>query len=174
MIAGPYLAACLLLAVAGSLKVRAPANTATAARALGLPLTSAAVRAVGGGEVALGAVAVVSGSPPAAAAVAASYVAFAAFVTVALARRLPLSTCGCFGGIDTPPTALHVVVNLAAAGVAVVAALRPPGPLVDVVAAEGWGQGSLLLVLAAVTAALAGLALSELPRARALRVRRAS
>jgi hypothetical protein len=44
-----------------------------------------------------------------------SYLAFAAFVAAALARRWPLASCGCLGRADTAPTAGHVAVNLGAA-----------------------------------------------------------
>ena len=62
--------------------------------------------------------------------VAASYLAFALFVIGALRAGKPLSSCGCFGKVDTPPTMVHVVIDLAAVaiavGVALVAAGIPP------------------------------------------------
>ena len=52
----------------------------------------------------------------------ARYLAFAGFVVVALRTGAPISSCGCFGKVDTPPSVVHVVLDLAFAGVAVAAA----------------------------------------------------
>ena len=54
-----------------------------------------------------------------AALVAVSYLAFAGFVIVALRSGAPISSCGCFGKVDTPPSVVHVVLDVAFAGVAV-------------------------------------------------------
>ena len=170
---GPFYVACVLLAGGGALKAWRPNDTATALRAAGIPLGSVAVRVVGAGEAALGLAAVTTGAPLLAALVALSFAAFAVFVAHALARRLPLSSCGCFGSIDTPPTVLHVAINVAAAIAAVVTALDPPGSLTSVLADQPMG-GVPLAILAVGAAYLAGLALTELPRARALRVARRS
>jgi hypothetical protein len=50
---GPFLGACVLLAWAGAAKVVRPAPARTAFRAIGLPSSVAAVRALGGVEVAI-------------------------------------------------------------------------------------------------------------------------
>lgn len=171
-VAAPFLAACALLAAGGALKALRPDDTARALRTLRIPLGVNGVRVAGAGEAVLGVVAAATGSPLAAAAVAASYLGFAAIVSVALARRLPISSCGCFGAIETPPTWLHVIVNLAAAAVAVAAATDPPGSLVRVLEDQP-AAGIPFLVLTGVIAYLAALAMTDLPRARALRVRRA-
>jgi hypothetical protein len=63
--------------------------------------------------------AAVTGAAPLAAVVALSYLAFAGFVVVALVRDVPIGSCGCFGKVDTPPSLLHVVLDL---GLAVAAA----------------------------------------------------
>jgi len=170
-IAAPYLAACALLAVGGALKAARPDDTARAMRALSIPLGVAGVRAAGAAEAVLGAVAAATGSAVAAGAVAVSYLGFAALVSLALARQLPISSCGCFGAIETPPTRLHVAVNLGAAAVAAVAAADPPGSLARVLEDQP-AAGIPLLVLAGVIAYLAALAMTDLPKARALRVRR--
>ena len=47
-------------------------------------------------------------------AVALVYAGFAGFVGLAMSRRLPIASCGCFGKADTPPTWIHLVINLAA------------------------------------------------------------
>ena len=84
----------------------------------------------------------------------------------------PLSTCGCFGTPDTPPTGVHLGLNLAAAGVALAVALTGSG-------AGGLGEvasmdGSVLLRVAflastAVSVWLAYVALTLLPKMQAAR-----
>ena len=117
-LAGPFLAAVALLGAAGALKVVRPDSTARALRELGLPASPAAVRVGALIELIIAAGALVGGGRPFAALVGASYAGFAAFVFAALRKGTPLSTCGCFGTADTPPTAVHLVLNIAAAGVA--------------------------------------------------------
>lgn len=129
-VTGVYAAAALLLGAAGIAKVVRPVDTATALRGIGLAVGVGSVRAVAGAEVAVAAAGLaVPGTWPALA-VAASYAAFTAFVAVALARRLPLASCGCFGRPDTPPSATHVVVDSAAALAAVAWALTGRGSAV--------------------------------------------
>ena len=60
------------------------------------------------------------GGPVFAALVAVSYLAFAGFVVVALRSGAPISSCGCFGKVDTPPSLVHVVIDLVLAAVAAV------------------------------------------------------
>ena len=166
-LAGPFLAVVALLGVAGATKVHRPATTARALRAMGLPSSPALVRAGAAVEVVVAVGALLWASPPWALAVALSYAAFAGFVLAALRRGLPLSSCGCIGGKDTPPTAGHVVLNLAAAGVAGAVALGTGrgAAITDL----GRLHGSLLLravfvVLTAMCAWFAYVALTELPR----------
>ena len=112
--AGPFLIAALLLAAAGVAKVVDPANAVGALRAFGVPVAPAVVRVVGAVEAALAVSAVVTGAAVLAVAVAASYLLFTGFVLMALVRDCPIGSCGCFGKVDTPPSVLHVVVNLGA------------------------------------------------------------
>jgi hypothetical protein len=165
-LAGPYLAAVALLGAAGALKVVRPDTTAKGLRELGLPASPTAVRAGALLELIIAAGALVGGGRLFAGLVAASYAGFGAFVLAALRRGTPLSTCGCFGTADTPPTAVHLVVNLAAAGVA--AAVAVTGA--DITTLEG----SLLLRVAfigstAATVWLAYVALAVLPKLQAAR-----
>jgi hypothetical protein len=98
-----------------------------------------------------------------AALVALSYASFAAFVGYAKARRLAISSCGCFGKPDTPPTTAHLVVNAAAASIAAIAALSPGrSPLGQLAHSPGAGVPFAALVF--VIAALGYLALAEWPR----------
>jgi hypothetical protein len=168
VLAGPFIATTLLLGAGGALKVVRPADTARALRQAGIPASPTVVRVGAAAELAVATAAVVDGSRPFAALVAASYLAFAAFVLVALRRHLPLSSCGCFGARETPPTGLHLAVNLAAAAIAgaVALGLADGGGL----AAIASGTGSSILVratfaLSTLTATwLTYVALTDLPK----------
>ncbi|HEY8525545.1 MAG TPA: MauE/DoxX family redox-associated membrane protein [Acidimicrobiales bacterium] len=117
-------AGAVLLLVAGAAKVADPSRTAGALAALGWPSSPVLVRAGAAAEAVIGAGTLVVGGPVFAALVAASYLGFAAFVTLALRAGTPIGTCGCFGRVDTRPHPVHVVVNLAVAVGALAAAVR--------------------------------------------------
>jgi hypothetical protein len=169
--AGPFLIAALLLAAAGLAKVIDPTTTVGALRGLGWRVPAGAVRAGGAAEAVLAVVAVLTGAPAAAIAVAASYLLFTGFVVVARARRLPIGSCGCFGKVDTPPSAVHVVVNLGAAVAAVGVALGDGTGVVDVLADQPLAGVPMLLLVAVGTYA-AFTALTVVPQLRLLRAER--
>ena len=161
---GPYLAAAVLLAVAGAAKVRDPGDLATAA-----PVGPRTVRLLAAAELVLGVVAVARPSTTTGALVALSYAAFAAYVLWLRATGGPLATCGCFGAVDTAPTRTHVVVDVAlAVSAAVVAAGDVGGWLPDVVAGQP-GSGWPLVGTAAAIALLANGVLSPLARVEGAR-----
>ena len=165
--AGPFTIAALLLAAGGVAKAIAPRDTANALRALGLPGAPAIVRVGGVAEAAIGAYAIVTADRIAAALVALSYVAFAGFVALALRRDAPIATCGCFGKADTPPSVVHLVVNLGAAAAALVVAIDPGDGIGDVIGDQPLaGVPFVFLVLTGVY--LAFLSLTLLPRTLAL------
>jgi hypothetical protein len=115
---GPYLAACALLVGAGVAKAVRPGDTARAIAGLvGIPVPAmrAVVRVGAGAESVLGLLGLLALTAPVAACVAASYAGFAAFVAVARRHGGVLATCGCFGNPDTPPTRLHVLLDVALA-----------------------------------------------------------
>ena len=116
VLAGPFVIASALVVLGGVFKAIDPADTAYALRALGLPHAALLVRAGGAAEVLIGLGALVVGGPVFATLVALAYLAFAAFVVVALRSGSPISSCGCFGKVDTPPSSVHVVIDLLAAG----------------------------------------------------------
>ena len=122
VLSGPYLAAAGLLAVAGVEKAWHPTATARALDAVGLPASRAAVRLGGAFEAVLALSTLVVGGAALAAGVAVSYLLLAGFVLLALVRDTPLSSCGCFGQVETPPTPGHLAVNLVAAAVALAVA----------------------------------------------------
>jgi hypothetical protein len=128
------------------------------------------VRAGGVVEVVIGVVAIATGDPVAALLVAASYAVFTAFVVVALARDIPVGSCGCFGKVDTPPSIVHVVVNAGAIVAAVAVALGPGGGIGDVLADQPL-LGVPFLVLVAVATYAAFLALTLIPQLHALEIR---
>jgi hypothetical protein len=161
--AGPFIAVAFLLAVAGALKLIRPSPTANALAAVGLPRSEPLVRAVAVAELAVAVAALVTGHPLAAGLVALGYLVFAGFVVVALRAGTPLSSCGCFGVPDTPPTVVHVGVNVAAAGVATAVALGPGGTVTDAVAAQPAAGIPFLLGIAVLTWLL-WLSFTALPR----------
>jgi hypothetical protein len=171
-LAGPFLVTVALLLAGGALKVVRPAFTARAMREMGLRVSPTVVRAGAMAELAVAAGALVGGGRPLAALVAASYAGFAAFVLAALRRGVPLSSCGCFGADDTPPTIVHLVLNVAAALVAGAVAVGGSGAagLAEVANLDG----SVLLRVAflastAVSVWLAYVALAILPKVQATR-----
>lgn len=126
-LAGPFVVIAALVGVAGTLKLGRPATTARAMGEMGLPSSNLLVRVGAATEVAAAAGALAWGTRPFAIALAVSYAGFAAFVLAALRRGVPLSSCGCFGGVrDTPPTSMHLALNVVAAGVAVAVAVGAP------------------------------------------------
>ena len=133
---GPFLIAASLLAVAGMAKVVDPTMTVGALRGIGLRIPALGVRILGALEAALAIVAAVTGAPAFAMGVAASYLAFTLFVIVAQARRLPIGTCGCFGKTDTPPSWIHVGVNLAAATSAIAVASNNGNGILETLRAQ--------------------------------------
>jgi hypothetical protein len=169
---GPYLAACVLLLVAGVAKVFRPMDTARAVVAVvPVPLRAARalVRVGAAAEAALGAVALARPSPVAAVLVVLSYLGFAGFVALARTRGGPLATCGCFGTPDTPATRTHVIVTLAfAASAAGVAASGLSGWLPTLLTRQPW-HGVPLATLGLLCAWLAYLAMGRLAEVGAAR-----
>jgi len=165
---GLYLVAAGLLVVAGVGKAARSDDTARALAVLlpgspSLRLLRWAVRLGALAEAGLGVVALVFPRPVTAALVALSYVCFAGVVAFARRRGGPLATCGCFGRPDTPPTGLHLVLDLVLAGsAAAVAAGAPGGGSLHAQLAHQPGAGVPLLFVSAVGLWLTVLALSAL------------
>lgn len=160
---GPFAIAATLLTIGGVLKAAAPADTATALRGAGLPFGRVSVRVGGAAEAGVGVFALATGSRSAAVLVAVSFLSFAIFVGYALRRDLPIATCGCFGRADTPPSVVHVVLNLAAVASAIGVAVDPGASLPDVLRDQPLA-GIPFLVLVTTGVYLAFVALTSLPR----------
>ena len=157
-----FATAALVLVLAGAAKLVRPNDTARALRQAGIPATPLVVRAGSAVEVAVGVAALATGSRISAALLAASYAAFAVFVGQALVRNLPLATCGCLGEPDTPPTAVHVVLDAALALAALAAVVRPVHGLGHELAGHP-AQTVVLAGLVALAVHLVVTALSALP-----------
>jgi hypothetical protein len=95
--------------------------------------------------------------------VALSYLGFAAFVGLALRRGSPVSSCGCFGRADSPPTVSHAALNLAAAATAGWAALHAHADVVTVLRRQPLAGVPLVLLIGA-GAYLAYLVMGALPK----------
>lgn len=162
--AGPFAIATTLLVLGGMLKAVRPGDTARALKLVGVPLAVPATVRVGGAiEAGIGAWALMTADRWSAIVVAASYVVFAAFVGLALVRGLAISSCGCFGKADTPPSLAHVVVNAGAVLAAAATALDPGAGLLEILADQPiGGVGFVILVATGVLLALA--ALTDLPK----------
>ena len=85
------------------------------------------------------------------------YAGFTAFVVIALRRGGVLSSCGCFGKADTPPTRAHALVT-GAASVIGAARGRRPARRRGLVAAGGLRARSRWLGLVALVALVGFLA----------------
>jgi hypothetical protein len=160
---GPALAIAALLALAGAQKVLDPTMTVGALRALRLPASPLTVRTGAAAELALGVLAIGLGGALAWSLVAASYLAFAAFVVAALRRGTMIGSCGCFGREDTPPHWSHVALNVVLAAVALALAVQGDGAPVDAVL-DRPGQGAVVSLLAVVALGLLYVVYVELPR----------
>ena len=112
VLAGPFVIASALLALGGAFKAIDPDDTAHALRSAEAAARRAPRARGGAAEVVIGVGALAVGGPVFAALVALSYLAFAGFVVVALRAGSPISSCGCFGKVDTPPSSIHVVIDL--------------------------------------------------------------
>lgn len=157
-VAWSHLCAALLIMSGGS-KLVDPEPTRGALKATGLPSATAVAIMLGVWEIVAGATALAFGGALGGGMLAVTYLGFAGFVGFALARDLPIQSCGCFGRDDTPPTWLHVAVNLSAAAAGIWIAVTGTGDLlatlgeqplagVPYIAFVGIGVYALYLLLA--------------------------
>lgn len=160
---GWFFLVAALLVWSGIRKFADSKPTSGALRAAGLPSSRLSVVGLGSVEVGVGSMALLVSGPASAWAVAAVYAGFAGFVALALGRRLPIASCGCFGKADTPPTWIHLAINLAAVGGAILFATTE-GPSLPSVLAEQPLAGIAYVGLLGIGVYCLYLLLSELPR----------
>ena len=156
-----FLSAALLL-VSGGAKLADPVPTSGALRVAGLASRVGVVYALAVAEIATGAAALLFGGTWAGWAVALLYGGFGSFVAIALHRRIPIASCGCFGKADTPPSLVHVFLNAAGLAGGLWAGLSHSPSLVSILGTQPLGGGPYLFFLAAGTYA-AYLLLTLLP-----------
>ena len=159
----PALAVAALLALAGAQKLLDPTMTVGALRALRWPASPLLVRVGSGLELALGVAAIAVGGRVLWALVALSYLAFAAFVSVALRTGTMIGSCGCFGREETPPHPIHVVLDVGLVGLATAVAIGAPEAPIDALADQPADAVGLVL-LVGLAVFLLHAAFVELPR----------
>ena len=159
----PLLVASALLAVAGTPKVRDPANTVGALRSIGLRVPPATIRVFGAVETALGVATLLTGARVLAALVALSYAAFSVFLVIALRAGGAVSSCGCVGRADTPPTRSHLAVTATLTVTSTLATVTGA----DGLATFGWtAKAVTTLCFAALAVWLVWLVFTALPHLR--------
>ena len=132
ILVGPLAVVACLLAIAGLTKLRHPESAAAALAAARLPGRTSLVRLLGAVELAAGVLALAEPRPPATVAVGVLYFGFGAFLLNLLWAGVETG-CGCLREPETPPSAVHVAFNLLAAGIASLAIVLEPPPLVEFV-----------------------------------------
>lgn len=152
--------ALTLLAASGIAKVVDPDPTVGAMRAARLPSNRLTARSLGVAEILAASVGLAWGGVWLVGALG-LYVGFAVFTLVAVLRKIPVQSCGCFGREDTPPTWAHVVFNgLSAVSIGyLIAVNRAPVPWF-----ESGGPILLYSVFGLIGAYLSYLLLAQLPR----------
>lgn len=155
-----YFAAALLLCAAGIAKVWRPGPSRRAADDQGLIVSDSSVRVFGLCEMAVGISVIAAGGSLVASLQALLYLAFVIFVVRGL-RRGDLSSCGCFGASDRPPTWTHAVVNTLLALASGWSAIAGAEPLLSrdlLTTTFGW----LVVVMVVIDAVLMYLVLARL------------
>lgn len=160
---GPFQVAVVLLVVGGALKAVRPDDTVGALRAFGIPVPGWGVRAAGAAEAGIATWALLTGARLAAVLVAISYAGFAVFVWSAARRSLPIASCGCFGTVDTPPSMVHLGLNLVCSVIALGVAIAGGAGYAEVVGDQPLA-GVPYTLMVALGAWLAFVALTALPR----------
>lgn len=161
MLPGWFHVTSALLVISGGAKIFDAAATAGALRAARLPSAPILVRALGLVEIVVGSAGLLFGRAATFGLQASFYAGFAGFVLMALVRRLPIQSCGCFGRSDTPPTWIHFAVNITAMAVALPIGAEV-GPVWDTIA-DRPGYGLAYLGYVALGTYLLTIVLTQLP-----------
>lgn len=161
-VAGPYLIAVILLGIAGVQKIFSPKAALAVISQLGFPERSLLVWCVGASEVAVAVWALAVGGWIVAICVSVSFAGFAS-ITALLIRSGSGLSCGCFGTNDTPPSLLHIIVNLLASLSGGLASVAGVGSVSNIFSNQPW-NGILFTVLVAVGVYGLYVIMAELPR----------
>jgi hypothetical protein len=163
-LSGPIAIAAVLLVAGGGAKAWRPSDTARALHMVGIRVPPGAVRAGAVAEVVIGVGALVVPGPVFPALVALSYLGFAVFVVQALRSGAPISSCGCFGKVDTPPSRVHVVLDGLVVAAAAVVAVGGTDVSLPTILPDQPLAGVPFVMLVAVGAGLVFVAFTSLPR----------
>ncbi len=165
--AGLLYTIALILVLSGALKVVSPDSAADALTMvlspLGVRVPDFGVRALGAAEMGLGVVGLVVGGSLVALGIAGSYLGFAAVAEILRRQTDAVSSCGCFGRNDTPPSVIHTAVNLVAAAIGFAAVVWPADD-VSTVLADQPATGVPFVVLVLLGTYLFFLAFTALPK----------
>ncbi len=173
LLVAAFQVAAVVVVVSGVFKVASPAAFGATLSSLGLSAGRGVARVCGIAEVAVGGAALLFGGRVGSLVVAALYGVFC--VVIVAARRSGVASCGCFGSVTAPPSALHVAVNALSGGVALLSAVVPPDPLIDVLEAQPLAGLPYLVLLASAAALVVVLdtagaqVVTELQAVRSLR-----
>jgi len=138
LIASAFFVSASLLVVAGAGKIRDPSPASRALLDVGLPGGLTPVRVLGSVEVIAGAGSLIRPAPILGVTVFILYASFAAFILYLRTRPHPeRRTCGCLGRTESPPSALHVGMNVAAVLTGLLAAARGVPSLAEVLSEQG-------------------------------------
>jgi hypothetical protein len=163
VLAGPVMIAALLLVIGSAMKVRKPGDTARALAAVGIGVSPTVVRVGAIFECLVGVGVLLVASPIFVAILALSYLAFSGFVVQALRADSPISTCGCFGKIDTPPSRVHVVIDTVIALMAGAVAIAGTDVSLPTIIPDQPLAGAPFLMLVVIGTGLVFLAFTSLP-----------
>lgn len=145
-VAAVYLVAAVLLGAAGAAKAVAPEPASAALARLQLYHRPWAVRLLGLVELVVAVCAFIVGGIVPATALAALYAGFAV-VAAAMVRSGSEEPCGCFGRVEMPATSRHVVVDILAVVVGLLAASWPVEAIDMLFDARQWLLAPLLVVV---------------------------
>ena len=144
--AAAYLIAAVLLGVAGAAKAVTPEPASAALARLQLYHRLWAVRLLGLVELVVAVGAFIVGGTVPATALAALYAGFAV-VAAAMVRTGSGEPCGCFGRVEMPATPRHVVVNVLAVVVGLLAASWPVEAVDRLFDGQKWLLGPFSVVV---------------------------
>ncbi|GAB95207.1 hypothetical protein BJY21_002646 [Kineosphaera limosa] len=151
ILAAPFIAAAILLAISAAPKLMDPMPLVRALHSVNIPANRTLVRLFATVQFGIFAAAIIAPSRWPAAALCCIYVGFSAFVWIALRQGGVMQSCGCFGKADTPPTRSHLLVTLGLAAAAGAVAVQPSLAAVardPVVIAVTWVGAALVAFLA--------------------------